>query len=259
MTWSIIARDASGAFGVAMASKFFAVGALCPHARSGVGAVSTQALVNPLYAAPALDGLAQGLAPAQVIERLTATDEGREHRQVHLIGADGKSAAYTGSCLRRLVRAHGRRRFLGRRQHAGRAAGHRGDRRGLPGPCRLAVRRAPDRGAGGGRCGRRRQAGQAGRRACWIHTTEDYCALDIRVDDHPEPIQELQRLYDKSLERFQPFTACLPSRRRPAGITDRAVIEAEIERFQARRAGRPHEQQGAVKANTAVRSADVSR
>ena len=136
MTWSIIARDASGAFGVAVASRFFAVGALCPHARSGVGAVATQALVNPLYAAPALDGLAQGLAPAQVIERLTATDEGREHRQVHLIGADGKSAAHTGSCLRRLVRPHGGRGFLGRRQHAGRAAGHRGDGRGLPGQCR---------------------------------------------------------------------------------------------------------------------------
>ena len=56
MTWSIIARDASGAFGVAIASRFFAVGALCPHARSGVGAVATQALVNPLYARPALDG-----------------------------------------------------------------------------------------------------------------------------------------------------------------------------------------------------------
>jgi hypothetical protein len=48
----------------------------------------------------------------------------------------------------------------------------------------------------------------------------------------------LRRLYDKSLERYQPFVACLPSRARPAGITDRAVIEAEIERFQARRAGR---------------------
>src|SRR5512140_758470 len=97
MTWSIIARDASGAFGVAIASRFFAVGALCPHARSGVGAVATQALVNPLYAAPALDGLAQGLGPAQIVERLTAGDEGREHRQLHLIGADGRSAAHTGS------------------------------------------------------------------------------------------------------------------------------------------------------------------
>jgi uncharacterized Ntn-hydrolase superfamily protein len=73
--------------------------------------------------------------------------------------------------------------------------------------------------------------------ALLIHTTEDYSALDIRVDDHAEPIEELQRLYAKSLERFQPFVTCLPSHARPAGITDRAVIEAEIERFQARRHG----------------------
>lgn len=52
MTWSIIALDASGAFGVAVVSRFFAVGALCPHARSGAGAVATQALVNPLSLAP---------------------------------------------------------------------------------------------------------------------------------------------------------------------------------------------------------------
>jgi uncharacterized Ntn-hydrolase superfamily protein len=59
--------------------------------------------------------------------------------------------------------------------------------------------------------------------------------LSLRVDDHAEPIAELRRLYAKSLERFQPFVACLPTRARPAGITDRAVIEAEIERFQAAR------------------------
>ena len=58
MTWSIIARDASGAFGVAIATRFFAVGALCPHAQSGVGALSTQALVNPHYGAQGLDLLA---------------------------------------------------------------------------------------------------------------------------------------------------------------------------------------------------------
>ncbi|MFN5350182.1 MAG: DUF1028 domain-containing protein [Polaromonas sp.] len=59
MTWSVVARDANGHFGVAVASKFFAVGALCPHAQSGVGALATQALVNPLLAAPALAGMAK--------------------------------------------------------------------------------------------------------------------------------------------------------------------------------------------------------
>jgi uncharacterized Ntn-hydrolase superfamily protein len=56
------------------------------------------------------------------------------------------------------------------------------------------------------------------------------------VDDHEEPITELQRLYGISMERYQAFSACLPSRARPAGITDRALIEREIEAFHARQA-----------------------
>src|SRR5436305_15105122 len=73
--------------------------------------------------------------------------------------------------------------------------------------------------------------------ALLIATTEDYPFLDLRVDDHDEPIIELRRLYDKSLERYQAFVACLPCAVRPAGITDRAVIEAEIARFAAARTG----------------------
>jgi len=63
MTWSIVARDLDGSFGIAIASRFFAVGALCPYVRANVGAVATQALCNPLYAAPALDALARRDAP----------------------------------------------------------------------------------------------------------------------------------------------------------------------------------------------------
>ena len=69
MTWSIVARDASGAFGIAIASRFFAVGALCPHARAGVGALATQALVNPLYGMPGLEMLAHGSTAAEVVGR----------------------------------------------------------------------------------------------------------------------------------------------------------------------------------------------
>jgi uncharacterized Ntn-hydrolase superfamily protein len=68
--------------------------------------------------------------------------------------------------------------------------------------------------------------------ALLVYTTEDYPFLDLRVDDHAEPIEELQRLYRKSLERYQPFVGCLPSKARPAGITDRAKIEDEIARSQ---------------------------
>ena len=97
MTWSIIARDpASGAFGVAIATRFFAVGALCPHAASGIGALSTQALVNPHYGRQGLELLRAGVAAPEVVKRLTAPDEGREHRQLHVIDAAGRIGQFTG-------------------------------------------------------------------------------------------------------------------------------------------------------------------
>src|SRR5262245_12140967 len=100
MTWSIVALDASGALGVAVASRFFAVGALCPHARSGVGALSTQALVNPMYGPRGLGLMANGMSPQDVIAALIAADEGREHRQVHAVDAQGRIAAHTGgACI----------------------------------------------------------------------------------------------------------------------------------------------------------------
>jgi len=86
VTWSIVARDAQGHFGVAIASRFFAVGALCMHTRRGVGALSTQALMNPLYGPAGLALLAQGHAPAAVVAALTATDAGQAQRQVHVLG-----------------------------------------------------------------------------------------------------------------------------------------------------------------------------
>jgi uncharacterized Ntn-hydrolase superfamily protein len=101
MTWSIIARDAaSGAFGVALATRFFAAGALCPRAQSGVGALSTQALVNPHYASQALELLRAGVPAPEVVKRVIAPDEGREHRQLHVIDVQGRIGQHTGSaCL----------------------------------------------------------------------------------------------------------------------------------------------------------------
>src|SRR5229473_1729289 len=91
MTFSIVARDAqSGMLGVAVTTKFFGVGSLCPFARAGVGAVATQALVNPTYGPRGLDLLGQGLAPQEVAEWLLQADDGREHRQLHLIDAQAR-------------------------------------------------------------------------------------------------------------------------------------------------------------------------
>ncbi|MGL4291751.1 MAG: DUF1028 domain-containing protein, partial [Phreatobacter sp.] len=97
MTWSIVAHDpASGAFGVAVATRAFAVGASCPFVRAGVGAVSTQSMTNRYLGPAVLDGLAAGLAPAEAIEKALKQDEGRGLRQVHAVDALGRTAAWTG-------------------------------------------------------------------------------------------------------------------------------------------------------------------
>ena len=101
MTFSIVAVDPeTGDLGVAVASKFLAVGSVVPWARAGVGAVATQAWANVSYGADGLDLLASGVEPAAAIERLTGADEGRIHRQLGMVDATGRSATYTGSgCL----------------------------------------------------------------------------------------------------------------------------------------------------------------
>ena len=237
MTWSILARDPSGAFGIAIASRFFAVGALCPHARSGAGALATQALVNPTYARPGLDLLAEGTPAAEVVRLLTAADAGRESRQLHVIDTRGRSAVHTGAtCIDWCGHFTGEHFSIAGNMLAGpqvlaETAAAYERTTALPFAERLLAALEAGDAAGGDKRGKQATA-------LLIHTTEDYPFLDLRVDDHAEPFVELRRLYEKSLERFQPFLACLPSRARPAGITDRAVIEAAVERFQAERGKR---------------------
>jgi uncharacterized Ntn-hydrolase superfamily protein len=235
MTWSIVARDDSGALGVIVASRFFAVGALCPHARSGVGALSTQALVNPLYGARGLALLASGLAPADVVRTLTLEDAGRDHRQLHLVDAEGNIAAHTGvECIDWCGHIAGDAFSVAGNMLAGpqvieQTAQFYDAARELPFAERLIGAMSAGEAAGGDKRGKQAIA-------LVICMGEAYPSLNLRVDDHEDPLRELNRLYAKSLERFQPFVGCLPGRARPAGITDRATIEAEIERFQAARA-----------------------
>jgi len=239
MTWSIVARDASGALGVIVASRFFAVGALCPHAHGGIGALSTQALVNPLYGARGLAGLAQGIAPAEVVRSLIVADAGREHRQVHLIDAEGNIAAHTGvECIDWCGHVAGEGFSVAGNMLTGpqviEDTAQRYDAaRELPFAERLIAAMQAGEAAGGDKRGKQAAA-------LLICSAEAYPFLDLRVDDHPDPLTELLRLYVKSLERYQPFVACLPSRARPAGTTDRAQIEAEIEHFHAAAAARAH-------------------
>src|SRR5689334_3794929 len=98
MTWSIIALDPqTRCIGIAVASKFLAVGARVPYIAAGSGAVATQALVNPFYGPRGLDLLRQGIPVSEVVRRLVAADEGRDHRQLHVMDWSGRSAAHTGA------------------------------------------------------------------------------------------------------------------------------------------------------------------
>jgi uncharacterized Ntn-hydrolase superfamily protein len=237
MTWSILARDGQGRFGAAIASRFFAVGALCVHARRGVGILSTQALMNPLYGPRGLDLLAAGRPPADVIDQLVAGDAGRDQRQVHVLPAQGRPAAWTGPACVAWCGHHLGEDFsvagnmLAGPQVVQATAGAFLATRGMDLAERLLAALAAGEAAGGDKRGKQ---GAALR----IQADEDYPQLDIRVDDHEEPVQELERLYRKSLERYQPFMACLAGRKDPVGITDRAVIEERIARFHREREGR---------------------
>ena len=236
MTWSILARDGHGRFGAAIASRFFAVGALCVHTRRGVGALATQALMNPLYGPAGLERLAAGQAATDIVAALTAGDPGRAQRQLHLIGASGSGAARTGGqCIDWCGHFVGEDFSIAGNMLAGAQVLRATidawlDNAGRPLAERLIEALGAGEAAGGDKRGRQSAALR-------IHGDEDYPELDMRVDDHAEPIAELRRLYAVSLERFQPFAACLAGRRDPVGVTDRAEIEARIARFTAARRG----------------------
>ncbi len=230
MTWSIVARGAAGEFGVAVASRFFAVGMLCAHARSGVGALATQALVNPHFGPRGLDFLSRGFSSGKTVKTLVDADEGRNHRQLHVIDAQGAIAAYTGSaCIDWCGHFAGEGFSVAGNMLTGPEVIEKTAESYRKNPSmnfaeRLIAALQAGEDAGGDKRGKQAAALR-------VHTTEDYAFLDLRVDDHEDPIAELKRLYAKSLERFQPFATCLPSRANPVGVTDRAVIEATVQKF----------------------------
>jgi uncharacterized Ntn-hydrolase superfamily protein len=201
MTFSIVARSEDGqSWGVAVASKFLAVGSPVPAAVAGIGAIATQAMANVAYKGVALAHLDEGATAEVALERLLEDDDGREHRQVGIVDSDGNAATYTGTeCLDWAggetgpgvaiqgnilagpeVVAAMRTAWDGTASHpdlatrllaaleAGDAAG--GDRRGRQSAALLVVRDG---------------AGYGG---------NDDIAVDLRVDDHLRPVEELARL-----------------------------------------------------------------
>jgi uncharacterized Ntn-hydrolase superfamily protein len=229
MTWSIIARDpATGQFGIAVATKFFAVGARVPHIVAGIGAIATQALVNPYYGIDGVKLLREGLDPDAIVKTLISGDAGRESRQLHVMDAKGRIAAHTGrDCVDWCGHIQGGGFSIAGNMLAGAAvlddtAKAYVANAGLPLARRLIVAMHAGEAAGGDKRGRQSAA-------LLIHGDEEWSELNLRVDDHADPLRELERLEEVSRERWVHFRQFMPTRKNPAGITDRAAIDAGIE------------------------------
>ena len=230
MTWSIIFHERStGRIGIAVATKFFAVGARVPNIEPRKGAVCTQALTNPLYGPRGLRLVREGVGAADIVRLLTTPDAGREHRQLHVMGADGKFAARTGAeCVPWCGHWIGDDCSVAGNMLAGPAVVSETvrvlrERTDLALPRRLIAAMGAGVSAGGDK--RDKQSA-----ALVIYGDQEYSELDLRVDDHIEPLLELARLEAVSRERWTHFRAFVPTRENPAGIFDRAEIDAGIER-----------------------------
>lgn len=236
MTWSIIARDpTTGHIGIAVATRFFAVGARVPHIAAGIGGIATQALVNPYYGIDGVKLLREGRSPREVIDTLIAGDDGRESRQLHVMDVKGTIAAHTGrECIDWCGHIQGDGFSLAGNMLAGAAvlddtAQTYLANTALPFAQRLIAAMKAGESAGGDKRGKQSAA-------LLIHGEEEWSDLDLRVDDHTDPLAELERLEQVSRERWAHFRPFMPTRKNPAGITDRAIIDATIEAAMAGKA-----------------------
>jgi uncharacterized Ntn-hydrolase superfamily protein len=229
MTWSIIARDSlTGQFGIAVATRFFAVGARVPHIAAGFGGIATQALVNPYYGIDGLKLLREGRQPRDIVNTLIAADAGRESRQLHIMDASLRIASHTGrDCVDWCGHIAGNGFSIAGNMLAGArvlddTAKTYAANEKLPFAQRLIAAMRSGEAAGGDKRGKQSAA-------LLIHGEEEWSDLDLRVDDHADPLAELARLEQVSRERWVHFRKFLPTRQNPAGITDRATIDASIE------------------------------
>jgi uncharacterized Ntn-hydrolase superfamily protein len=225
MTWSIVARDEqTGRTGIAVATRFFAVGSIVPYVRTGVGAIASQAFINPSYGSRGMALLEAGMSAAELVGRLTAEDAGRANRQLHIMDRRGGFAAYTGAaCIS----------WCGHQLHPGfsvagnmlagpavldetvRAYQARVD---LPFARRLIAAMQAGEAAGGDKRGKQSAA-------LLIHDGEDYPLYDLRVDDHSDPLAELARLHAVARERWVHYRRLMPNRDNPSGLVDRSELD----------------------------------
>src|SRR6266478_5400508 len=201
------------------------MGARCPHAMSGVGAIATQSFTNPIFGTRGLHLLQEGVPAQDVVDILVAGDEGRAIRQLHLIDAKGRNAAYTGaSCVAWCGHRLGDGVSVAGNMLTGAAVvddtfASYAASAGRPFAERLIGALDAGEAAGGDKRGRQSAA-------LLVYSSEDVADINLRVDDHPEPLLELRRLLGVYYRDSAPFRAIFPTRARPSGISDPREIEA---------------------------------
>ena len=199
-TFSIVARDPkTGELGVAVQSKFIAVGSVVPYAQAGVGAIASQALGNTRYGPVGLELLKEGKTTEEVIRLMTKADPGRAHRQVGVIGLEGNASLYTGvKCMNWAGGITGpdyavQGNLLTGPEVTQAMALAFEDTNGTLSERMIESLRAGQK-AGGDKRGRQSAALLVVRKG-WGYGGLNDRFRDLRVDDHPTPIKELDRIY----------------------------------------------------------------
>jgi uncharacterized Ntn-hydrolase superfamily protein len=200
-TFSIVAADlASGDLGIAVASKFLACGAVVPWASAGAGAVATQSFANTAYGPDGIRMMRDGLSAQDALAKLLADDTDRDLRQVGLVDARGGAAAHTGPGCHAWAGHHVGEGFacqgnilVGRETVDAMAAAFRAAKGELSG--RLVTALAAGDKAGGDKRGKQASAVYVVRPKGGYGGMNDVL-VDLRVDDHPEPVTELRRLLE---------------------------------------------------------------
>ncbi len=223
MTFSIAARcPRTGMLGVATSSKALAAGGLVPYCRAGVGAIASQSFVNPYLGIDGLILLEHGLPAERALERLIEGDPGRDLRQLAIVDKEGRTAAYTGdSCIPWAGRASGAGyvclgNILAGEEVVQAMAKAFESTRIEELPERLIQALEAGQEAGGDRRGRQ----SAGIVAL---AGEAYPWCDLRVDDHPDPVPELRRVFEVYKREEIPFLQIMPRRDDPVPHWDWAI------------------------------------
>jgi uncharacterized Ntn-hydrolase superfamily protein len=205
-TFSIVAYNPDRKeWGVGVASKYLAVGSAVPYAKAGVGAVATQSYVNPTYGPRGLELLAQGKSPAEVVQMLTDADPGKDLRQLAVIDKDGNAANFTGSrCVAWAGAKTGKNYSCQGNLLAGEAVVDEMARafEEAKGPFAWRIMAALQAGekAGGDKRGKQSAAILVVRDKAGPNGLDDR-AVDLRVDDHEDPLTELARILAKKVAR----------------------------------------------------------